>query len=455
MFHRSSAALIIGTLIAVSCSLTVVEIAVGSASKSQALFGLINRVISVAFAGELALRFYAAPRRRRFFSDYWPDLVSLVPAVVVGPAMGGLRLLRLFRLVRLMAFFRQHPVLLATVVRRGPRQLLVLGGLLLAMLFATTTAMLAFEGGDNPSLDSFKEAFWFSIYSLLANEPIPGPPHSLGGRIISLFLMLFGLATFAVFTGTISAVMVERMRQTGNTMSWDELEDHILICGWNRKAEIIVGEYVSAKPGVPIVVIAKLDGDPQFTDPNLRKEIQFLNEDFTKAAALELVGVKRASTCIILSDTTRGRNERDADARTVLTALTVEKLNPEVYTCAELNRREYSDHLALGNVNSFVVSGEHSAFLLAQAALNQAALGIFSELLSYSTGNRFCRVRAPASWKGKTFFDALVIVKEKHDAILIAVADGKGGMSVNPHNYVFVGGEEAVAITTKDIDVGA
>jgi voltage-gated potassium channel len=243
------------------------------------------------------------------------------------------------------------------------------------------------------------------------------------------------------------------MRQTGNTMNWDELDDHILICGWNRKAEIIVGEYVSAKPGVPIAVIAKLDGDPQFTDPNLRKEIQFLNEDFTKAAALELAGVRRASTCIILSDTTRGRNERDADARTVLTALTVEKLNPEVYTCAELNRREYSDHLALGNVNSFVVSGEHSAFLLAQAALNQAALGIFSELLSYSAGNRFCRLRVPESWKGKTFFEALVIVKEKHDAILIAVADGKGGMTVNPHAYVFEGGEEAVAITTKDIDI--
>ncbi|MDA7951745.1 MAG: hypothetical protein MPJ24_09690 [Pirellulaceae bacterium] len=49
-------------------------------------------------------------------------------------------------------------------------------------------------------------------------------------------------------------------------------------------------------------------------------------------------------------------------------ALTVEKLNESVYTCAELNEREYGSHLTMGHVNDYVVSGEYGAYLLANAA---------------------------------------------------------------------------------------
>ncbi len=175
------------------------------------------------------------------------------------------------------------------------------------------------------------------------------------------------------------------------------LEGHLIICGWNRKAEIIVREYDAAHRDdpMPVVVIARVEGPPTFTDPTLRKRVLFLDDDFTKISALEKANVKKASTCVVLSDTTRGRNERDADARTILAALTVEKLRPSVYTCAELNRREYAQHLTLGAVDDYVVGGEHSAFLLAQAALNRGTLNVFSELLSYEYGTNSAASTCP------------------------------------------------------------
>jgi voltage-gated potassium channel len=153
---------------------------------------------------------------------------------------------------------------------------------------------------------------------------------------------------FAVITGTVSAVVTQTLRMEA-TVEWEDLENHMIICGWNRKAEIIVREAFAARKENPmqIVVIAKLEGGtiPHIPDPALRAHVQFLNDDFTKVSALEKAGVKRAATVILLSDTEKGRNERDADARTILAALTVEKLNPKAYTCAELNRREYAQHL--------------------------------------------------------------------------------------------------------------
>lgn len=96
---------------------------------------------------------------------------------------------------------------------------------------------------------------------------------------------------------------------------------------------------------------------PEFTDPELASRVFLQQEDFTKVSSLEKAGVHRASICIILADTSRGRSDQDADARTILAALTVEKLKPNIYTCAELYNREFRSHLQMGKVNAFVVTG--------------------------------------------------------------------------------------------------
>ncbi len=237
-------------------------------------------------------------------------------------------------------------------------------------------------------------------------------------------------------------------------MDWEDLEGHLIICGWNRKAEIIVREYDAAHRDdpMPVVVIARVEGQPTFFDPNLRTRVLFLDDDFTKISALKKAGVEKASTCVVLSDTTRGRNERDADARTILAALTVEKLAPNVYTCAELNRREYAQHLALGAVDDYVVGGEHSAFLLAQAALNRGTLNVFSELLSYEYGHKFCRIEVPQDFIGKPFVDAFVEMKKKKNVTLVAVMDEKGKSHINAKDRVLSKGDSLVVIAAHDFE---
>ena len=239
-------------------------------------------------------------------------------------------------------------------------------------------------------------------------------------------------------------------------MDWEDLEGHLIVCGWNRKAEIIVREYDAARKGdpMPVVVIARFDGQQPKIADDMRKRVLFLDDDFTKISALEKANVAKASTCVVLSDTARGRSERDADARTILAALTVEKLNPKVYTCAELNRREYAQHLSLGAVDDFVVGGEHSAFLLAQAALNRGTLNVFNELLSYEYGHKFCRIDVPAEYVGKTFVDAFVDMKQKKNVTLIAVMDEGGKSHINPKDRPLGKSESLVVIAAFDFPTG-
>ncbi|NEP07656.1 MAG: hypothetical protein F6K25_17105 [Okeania sp. SIO2G4] len=159
---------------------------------------------------------------------------------------------------------------------------------------------------------------------------------------------------------------------------------------------------------MPIIVIAEFNDEPNFIAPDLKFRIQFIKDDFTKFTALEKAGIRQAETCIILCDKTHGRSDQDADARKILAALTAEKLNPNVYTCAELLNREYGSHLDMGHVNDYIVSQEQSGFLLAQAALNRGLMGVFSELLTYERGSQFYRITITAKWIGKTFLDLFI-----------------------------------------------
>jgi voltage-gated potassium channel len=258
-----------------------------------------------------------------------------------------------------------------------------------------------------------------------------------------------------MFTGTISAFMVERLNQEGRVVRWNEFRDHIVICGWNRKAEIIVREYdVANKHGdrMPIVAIAELDHEPEIHDPLIESRVQFLNDDFTRVAALEKAGIHRAKTCIILSDRGQGRSTQDADARTILAALTAEKLNPNVYTCAELNHREYGTHLEMGMVNDYVISGEHSGFLLAQAALNRGLMGVFTELLTHERGNQFYSLEITEEWVGRSFFDLFTYLKREHNAILVAVHDEESDRyQVNPADLQFTGTERILIISSSRV----
>jgi len=189
-----------------------------------------------------------------------------------------------------MKIARHRVLLFPRVLRKGAREVFFASGfVMLAVVFASA-ALVMFERDSNPSLGTFPQAFWFSVYSVIATEPIPGPPHTFGGHVIAVFVILTGLFTFATVVGTISALVSDRMRSGDLIADWEDLRDHLIICGFNRKAEIIIKEYINAYPDDdrPIVVLAELEGGiPQLRDAVSRTRVQFLNDDFTKLEALE------------------------------------------------------------------------------------------------------------------------------------------------------------------------
>lgn len=464
LLARPGADFLLGGLILVSVGLTVID---RSSAHASVTIEAAAHAISLVFAVELALRYRVARSPASFFREYAVDVVSVVPVLsavlfvkeglspgAVTGWVGALSLLRILRLARLLKILRQRSLVFSSSMRRGAREVMFASGLVLLTVVFASAALVTFERDDNPAIRTFGQAFWFSVYSVVAAEPIPNPPVTFGGHVVAVAVILTGLLFFATVIGTVSAVVTDRLRGGEIFVDWQDLRDHLIICGYGRSAEIVAEEYVSAYPDdeSPIVLIAELEKPPSFSHPQVARRLQFLNEDFTKIEVLEKAGVKRAARCILLSDTSKGRLDRDADARTVLAALTIERMNPKVYTCAEINHREHAHHLKMGGVNDFVVAGEHNAFLLAQSVVTRGVMSVFSELFTHAHGNRFARATAPSRWKGKRFSEVLAPLKEEHDALLVAVQAG-AELSINPADYVFEGGEDVVLICSRRVEL--
>ncbi|QDU97484.1 voltage-gated potassium channel [Lignipirellula cremea] len=460
-FNKTWVELSIGVLILLSVGLTLAEFVFSTyedGSPQQQLLPalqLANHLVSCVFIVELLLRFAAQPSPRRFFREYWIDILAVAPSLL--PAFHAVRVMRVVRLLRILRLFglvsRVHSNF-PYIVRRGMVEYLTVCALWLMMVLVGTGAMLAFEGkaADHAGI-SVQDAFWFSVYSMFAGEPIPGAPQTVAGRIVSVFILFMGMTIFAMLTGTVSAFMVERLRTKGRSVDFDQLENHTIICGWNRKVEIIVAEHRAARPqgSMTMVVITEWDSEPPFVPPELQPYVCFLRGDFTRVSTLKQAGIDRAVTCIIVTDTSGGRSEQDADARSILAALTVEKLNPQVYTCAEIYNGDYATHLVMGGVNDYVVSSEYSAYLMAQSTMNRGMMGVINELMTNQRGNQFYRVSLPEKYQGRTYADLFHELKEKENAILVAIHRADGQVEVNPREGVVEPGDEIVVIAAQKL----
>lgn len=321
LFSHKSTELVIGIMILCSVILTLVELSLGDDGGFRELVSRINYVLTVVFAIELSFRFLAESRRPRFVRSYfrrwWVDLLAVVPTLV-SPLLEGLAVLRgfrlfyFFRVLRLGRLFSTARYLLPYVVRRGAIHLALVSGALFATVVVGTSLILSFERLANPGINTFEDAFWFSLYSLFAGEPVPGPPATLEGRIASVVVMFMGLLVFAALVGTVSAFMIERLQKEGRGMRSEFMENHIIVCGLGTVGYRILETLVRLDQQV--VAIEK-DEESQFIDLARAKRIPVIVDDVRKHEVLIRAGLEHAKAVVACTNDDLTNLEIALDAR--------------------------------------------------------------------------------------------------------------------------------------------
>ena len=221
---------------------------------------------------------------------------------------------------------------------------------------------------------------------------------------------------------------------------FDILEEHIIICGWQQKTPQIVKELLRVEEyeGTDIVIISDREN---FLDINLDRiginptYVYLLEGDFTDPNILRKARIDVAKIAIILPDRSGKRSNRDIDARTVLTALTIEKLNSSVYSCVELLDPEYESHMTVGNVDQVIVGGYYSGLIAAHAPVNEYIIPFLDSLLPSHTDDKLQNISVEAEMYGKSFDKVLSEFRKERKILLMGVKTLKGELLLNPENY--------------------
>lgn len=431
--------LLVITLIVLSLCLMVPEVALAKEDPRLALISEIQEFITLFFVLELLIRYLALKRKSRFLEEYWIDIIAILPLLRI------FRIGRFFRLFRLLRLFR-----LANLVTSNSRQLQSklqqsTGEYFLTFCFiafsvlAGTFAYAHFEA-PNSGYEVLHRSFWTVIYSLMSGEFAHEFPHTSGGRFVILGVQFCNLSVMAVMTGTISAIMIEKFRE-GGTLSkhaLEDLEDHVLVCGWKTGLEVTLRE-LQHHPNFrhrEFIVLADREELPNLVTLPYPGRVRLLKGDFTRVELLQKANIAHASVAIIVADINQNRTRQDADARTVLCALTIEKLNPKVYTCAELSNSMNEHHLRMGNVDEIIITQDLSGHLIAQAALGSGQLRLIQHLLrpSHNDSGLFS---APVDGRlvGRKFRDCISDFNSSQGAIPVAVQRGNEVL-INPKDLI-------------------
>jgi len=200
-----------------------------------------------------------------------------------------------------------------------------------------------------------------------------------------------GVSLVAFLTGTLASRFVGNVLKRGAGMGEFKGSGHLLICGWSPKGAEIIRDFRAKEVEDPrdVVILADLE-----TTPYEGKSTMFVRGNPSNADDLRRAGIERVSTAIVLADQTGPRTDADdLDARSLLTTLAVESMNPDCYTCVEVIKSENRQHFERTNANELVVSAELTGALLGASARTHGLSRLVADLLTHPEGQEFYRYR--------------------------------------------------------------
>ncbi len=190
-----------------------------------------------------------------------------------------------------------------------------------------------------------------------------GEVHKLSdeGRVFTIFLMLFGIGTFAyIIREFVSSQFeeIEKRRRKKMLKEVARLRGHAIICGYGRMGKVICEE-LSLK-GFPFVVIEQ---KPECIEQLRQTNYLWVEGDAAEDDILIEVCVERANVLVSAIDS-------DADSLYVL--LAARNINPEIYTVIRASSETARNRMVRMGANRVVQPLTMSGKKVAQSVINPA-----------------------------------------------------------------------------------
>lgn len=261
--------------------------------------------------------------------------------------------------------------------------------ILITFVILSSATVFYFENETNDQFSDIIDAVWWSIITFSTTGYGDKVPATLAGKIIAIITVLFGLGVVSFISGTIASIFVDRnLRLRSGIMTYNNLKDHIIICGWKDGIKDLIKEiiYVCDKTdSSKILLISNLMPEEVIniqSEPDL-ESLKFIKGDYYSEDTLKRANALKAKKVIVLADKLESGTPSEVDSKTVMTVLAVKSISKEIFVCAEILDQKYVPHLKHAMCDEIMHTRDYNKMMIANASATDGISHILYDLLSY------------------------------------------------------------------------
>ena len=163
------------------------------------IYSWLRRFIWLIFVILISFEFFKSKNKWDYVKRHPFELIALIP---VSGVFQGVMIVRLLRLVVLWKILRTHfPELMAILTMNGLSKMLKITG---GMILISAIPITYLEEG----ITSFAEGIWWAIVTTTTVGYGDIAPVTIGGRVVAVLLMFFGIGCIGTITGTVATYLV-------------------------------------------------------------------------------------------------------------------------------------------------------------------------------------------------------------------------------------------------------
>ncbi len=269
------------------------------------------------------------------------------------------------------------------------------------IVFCTVTIYLL----EPDTFESLLTSFYFVMTTFSTVGYGDYSPVTGAGRLFTVLMYLLGIGLLGVVIGKIvDSFSIFRKRKEEGKLAYTH-ENHIIIVGWGKKTETAVEEILSSDSFSEVVIIDTLPTSPIDVANN---RVHYVQGDASEEETFTRANIKKAKSVIIFADDMI-QVPSLRDAKTLTTAITVERLASHVHTTVEIMTKKQIPNFSHVKVDEFILSQETTSLLAVRSAMHQNVSTIVTQLISRSRGEDLFEAKVDPKWQtyGDAFHDLI------------------------------------------------
>ena len=294
-------------------------------------------------------------------------------------------------------------------------------GLLITMILGGIILQW-FETGD---ISKGNNPFWWAIVTMTTVGYGDFSPETPGGRIFAVFIMFAGITLVSLLTASISSIFVAQKIREGKGLEKLNLDNHIVLCGWNINADKLINsiyELKSDNKNFDLVLVNELSEEDitQIKSKFAKIRIHFVAGDFTQEETLHRASITTSNSVIVIPNNLNNDNESH-DEKTIFATLTIKSIDASIRVVAYLLDRENLTHIKRAEADEVVVSDDFSLNILASHIVDPGVPQASNHLINTSSDSRLKRKTIPGNFIGKKYSELFDHFRGDDGSLLIGL----------------------------------